>query len=358
MYDPIQFLPGSRSQPSDRRNEYDVTNTVRVSSVAAVRDAVQDLYHIAFPASAFDRLWLAFHDFEQLFEGRLPDYEGCDTVYHDRQHTLDMTLAMARLLVGYESSCADADRFGEERVAMGIAVALFHDAGYIRRSDEPPRANGAEFTAWHVSRSADFLRAYLPRIGMTRWVEVASRIVHFTGYELNIDDIELDDPKDSLIGHFLGTADLMAQMADRCYLEKCRDRLYSEFVLAGVAIGDLNEYSKKAGEVTYASGIDLLRKTPYFYEHMAMSRLDEKFNRAYRYIEVLYEGRNPYFEFIERNVEYLHQIIERDDWERLRRKPPCFTVMENPLKSVSALVSRKLADLNAPASALTTASDH
>lgn len=349
------FLPGTRFQPADRRSEYDVTNTVRVSSVAAVRDAVRDLFHATFATAAFDRLWLAFHDFEQLFAGRLPGYQGCDTVYHDRQHTLDMTLAMARLLAGYESTCAAADRLGEDRATLGLVVALFHDAGYIRRSDEPPRANGAEFTVWHVSRSADFLRSYLPRIGMARWVGIATRIVHFTGYELNIDDLELEDPKDSMIGHFLGTADLMAQMADRCYLEKCRDRLYSEFVLAGLSI--VTGTNHKPRDPAYASGIDLLRKTPEFYEHMAMRRLDGKFNRAYRYIEVLYDGRNPYFEFIERNLAHLAQVIARNEWHRLRRKPPCFTALAHPLRSVSALVSRKLADRHAPASALTAAPD-
>jgi hypothetical protein len=87
---------------------------------------------------------------------------------------------------------------------------------------------------------------------------------------------------------------------------------------------------------------------------MAMTRLDRKFNRAYRYIEVLYDGRNPYMEFIERNLRYLNRVIKRNDWKRLRRNPPCFTVLANPLNSVSALVSRRLADLNAPASALAT----
>ena len=351
MYNATEFLPGSRSQPADRRNEYDITNTVSVSSVASVREAVRELYGNVFPTAAFDRLWLAFHDFGLLFDGRFPGYEGCDTVYHDRQHSLDVTLAMARLLVGYELSCAEADRLGEERITVGIVVALFHDAGYIRREDEPPRANGAEFTTWHVSRSAEFLRAYLPRIGLTRWTDVATRVVHFTGYELNIDDIELDDPKDSLVGHFLGTGDLMAQMADRCYLEKCRDRLYCEFVLAGVAVADEND---QPGTIMYASGIDLLRKTPDFYQRMALERLDTKFNRSYRYIEVLYDGRNPYFEFIDRSISHLQKVIDNDDWEKLRRNPPCFTVLEKPLKSVSALVSRKLADLNAPGSALTT----
>ena len=349
--DDDKFLPGSRSQPADRRNEFDVTNTVDVSSVDAVRNAVRSLFDTIYPATSFDALWLAFHDFGLLFDGRLPGYRGCDTVYHDRQHSLDMTLAMARLLAGHEKVCAEEDRFGADRAMMGIVTALFHDAGYIRREDEPRWQNGAEFTIWHVSRSADLLRKLLPRQGLDRWVEVAARVVHFTGYEINIDDLELDDPKDILIGHLLGTADLMAQMSDRCYLEKCRDRLYSEFVLAGVAITSDRAH---VSDIPYESGIDLLKKTPGFYQNMAMDRMNTKFNRCYRYIEALYNGRNPYFEFIDKNLRYLEHIIDSGDWQGLRRMPPCYTVLDNPIRSVSALVSRRLADLNAPASALAT----
>ncbi|MDH3977209.1 MAG: hypothetical protein OEU86_01735 [Gammaproteobacteria bacterium] len=350
MLDQFKFLPGSKSQPADRRNEYDVTNTVNVSSSPAVRDAVQQLLAATFPQASLDVLWLAFHDFDLLYEGRLPGYRGCDTVYHDKQHSLDMTLTMARLLAGHERTADKADQLGAERAIVGVITALFHDAGYIRRDDEPRRHNGAEFTIWHVSRSADFLRLVMPKLGYRHWSETAAKLVHFTGYEINIDDIELADPTDALIGHFLGTADLMAQMADRCYLEKCRDRLYSEFVLGGVAIPP---HAKGPENILYQSGIDLLKKTPGFYQHMAMSRLDDKFNHAYRYIEALYDGRNPYMEFIGKNQQYLNTVIEQNAWHKLRRNPPCYTAIEQPLKSVSALVSRMLADHNAPASALT-----
>ncbi len=343
-----KFLPGSRSQPADRRNDYDVTDTVKVSSMPDVREAVLTLFETVFPDASFDSLWLAFHDFDLLFDGRLPGYRGCDTVYHDKQHSLDMTLAMARLLAGHEKICADDDRFGPERAVMGIITALFHDAGYIRRDDEPRWQNGAEVTNWHVSRSAELLRQILPRLGLDRWVAIATRIVHFTGYEINTDDIELDNPNDILVGHFLGTADLMAQMADRCYLEKCRDRLYSEFVLAGVAV---TKDAIHVDDILYESGIDLLKKTPGFYRNMAMNRLNTKYNRAYRYIEAIYNGRNPYFEFIDKNLRYLDRLIDSNDWHGLRRIPPCYTVLDNPIQSVSALVSRRLADLHAPISA-------
>ena len=63
----------------DRRNDYDVTNTVKVSDPVSVRDAVYDLYSGIYPGSSFDKLWLAFYDFDRLYNGHYPDYHGCDT---------------------------------------------------------------------------------------------------------------------------------------------------------------------------------------------------------------------------------------------------------------------------------------
>lgn len=324
----------------DRRNDYDVTDTVQVSNPRAVRDAVRELYSETFPGAPFDKLWLAFYDFERLFTGHYPGYLGCDTTYHDMQHTLDMTLALARLVAGYERSSEPGDRLGPARAQMAIITSLFHDAGYIRhRERDRDFSNGAEFTLLHVSRSADFLRRYLPEVGLGKDAAVASMIVHFTGYELDLDNIELEDPRDSICGHLLGTADLIAQMADRCYLEKCRDRLYKEFVLGGIAVENAGpgEYS-----VRYESGNDLLRKTPGFYKDVLKTRLQAKFNRAYRYIEVLYDGRNPYVEAIRINMSHLARVLKSGDWRLLRRTPPTFVGVQNAPSSIEQLVNSLL----------------
>jgi hypothetical protein len=317
-----------------RRSDYDVTNTVQVSSVAAVRRAVDELYSRTWPGGPIDKLGTAFTDFERLFNGQFPGYLGCDTVYHDVQHTLDDTLAMARLLVGYERSHAGEQRLGAERALLGLVVALFHDAGYIRQTDDTTHRNGAEFTRTHVGRGARFLARYLPTIGMADWVSVATQIVHFTGYEVSFDQIRLDDPRDRKVGHLLGTADMMAQMADRCYLEKCRDRLYAEFVLGGVAVSRDNGGFK----VTYASGLDVLRQTPEFVSATMRNRLDGEFGGAYRYFEVVLGGRNPYMEAIEGHLDYLRQVLQTRRWSMLRRVPPCFTWEKNPLQNMRTLV--------------------
>jgi hypothetical protein len=318
-----------------RRSDYDVTNTVQVSSPTSVRNAVEELFRQTWPGASFDRVAQAFADFERLFTGQFPGYFGCDTVYHDMQHSLDDTLAMARLLAGYDRLHVPEQRLGADRASLGLVVALFHDAGYIRQTDDTQHRNGAEFTRTHVSRGAHFLQRYMPTIGLAHWVPVATQIIHFTGYEVPFADIRLDDARDRKVGHLLGTADMMAQMSDRCYLEKCRDRLYPEFVLGGVALGR----DELGGlQVTYGSGLDVLRQTPAFFEETMRTRLDGEFGQAYRCVEALYGGRNPYMEAVERNLRHLDKVLETGNWSLLRRTPPVFTWEKNPIQNVRSLV--------------------
>jgi hypothetical protein len=320
---------------SARRSDFDVSNTVQVSSAAAVLAAVEALYRPTWPDTSLQPLEDAFDHFEELFAGLVPGYFGVDTVYHDRQHTLDITLALARLIVGYERQQDPTMRLGGERAIVGVITGLFHDVGYLRRTDEAESRNGAEFTRTHVSRGSRFIADYLPVVGLAAWVPVATQIVHFTGYEVPFAQINVSDPRDIALGHMLGTADMIAQMADRCYLEKCRDRLYAEFVLGGVAL----PIAANGGlQVKYASGVDLLRQTPDFISEVKGKRLDGEFHSAYRYLEVLFEGGNPYMESIERNVNYLRQILRSENWVLLRRNPPIFSAVDDPMATTRTLL--------------------
>jgi hypothetical protein len=325
-----------------RRSDFDVTNTVQVSSTSAVKAAVRQLYERVWPGEDFDRISRAFDEFEKLFTGRMPGYHGVDTVYHDLQHSLDMTLAMARLMVGYERSVEAAQRFGAERAAMALVTSLFHDAGYIREFEDKAHRNGAEFTLYHVTRGARFLARFLPTIGMEHWVTIATRVVHFTGYEIDLKQLQLPDPRDRKLGHLLGTADLIAQMADRCYLEKCRDRLYPEFVLGGIAAAPGTNGALK---VRYSSGLDLLRQTPGFVRETRAQRLEAEFEHAYRYMEVVFDGKNPYIEAIDRNIAFLERILRTERWPLLRRNPPIFTSHDDQLGQVRGLMLNRLKSL-------------
>src|SRR5215216_6752308 len=156
-----------------RRNDFDVTNTVQVSSPQAVRSAVESLLHPTWPGINLTPINDAFAHFDRLFAGEVPGFYGVDTVYHDRQHTLDITLALARLIVGYERQQeAEPARLGAERAVVGLITGLFHDVGYLRRVDDG-ELNGAEFTRTHVSRGARFIADYLPTVGLGAWIPVA-----------------------------------------------------------------------------------------------------------------------------------------------------------------------------------------
>ena len=324
-----------------RRSDFDVTDTVQVSSPPAVREAVLELYGDTWPGAPLETLETALADFERLFTGQTPGYLGVDTVYHDLQHSQDVVLAMTRLMAGYERSHPDGPRIGAERALMGLVTALFHDSGYIREIAEKDIPNGAVFTRQHVTRSARHLGRYLPTIGLTDWVPVSTRIVHFTGYEMPLDTIRVGDARDRLVGHMRGTADMLAQMADRCYLEKSRDRLYAEFVL-----GDVAAHKDADGvKVLYGSGLDLLRQTPQFVTTTIDRRLGGMFGHAYRHLEPLFGGANPYMDAIQQNVDDLRGLSRSSRWPMLRRNPPVFTVEHNAMQGVRTLLVEHLKEV-------------
>lgn len=66
-----------------RGNCYDVTCAIRTTDAGAGSSA--------------------FADAVRLYEGGDPAYLPCETEYHDIQRVLDVTLAMARLMDGYQA---------------------------------------------------------------------------------------------------------------------------------------------------------------------------------------------------------------------------------------------------------------
>jgi hypothetical protein len=311
-----------------RLSQNDVSNLVNVEDAGRVRDAIIAIYAGRYPGFDLAPLARAFDDVRALFEGDYPGYLPCDTLYHDARHTLDMTLAMARLVEGHDRTQLPANQLGPRRAVLGVVIALLHDSGYLRRASEADVENGAIFTKIHVSRSADFLLRYLPTLGFGAEAEMASRVVHFTGYEMDVDDIKVDDPKDRLLGHMVGTADLIGQMSDRMYLEKCREFLYQEFVWGSIARETLPDGREI---VRYTSAEDLIYKTPGFYEYVARDRINRKLGAADRYAVAHFDGPNLYQEEIDANFRFLREAIERADLNRLRRT--CYSLSSRHSKA-------------------------
>ncbi len=297
---------------AQRRNHYDVTNTVRISHPHDVEIAVCGLLSDLYPDVDLAPLRQAFDTFGRLYAGLLPGYSGCDTWYHDAQHSLDCALAMARLLDGHERSVPAATQLGARRAVLGLIIALFHDAGYIRREGDTA-TNGAEYTLTHVHRSGEFLAGFLPTVGFAAEASLAHRIVHFTGYEIALDQIRVANTKDRLLGFMLGSADVLAQTADRCYLEKCRDFLYREFALCGLA-GD-------GHQAVYSSADNLLEKTFEFNRRLWEERLDGYFGGIHRFLDAHFGGPNPYVSAIREHMERIDRLSRKRRYGELTRRP-------------------------------------
>ena len=299
-----------------RRNDYDVTDRVKTTDPDAVSAEVRRIYAEWYQEADAGSLVRPFKDFAALYRGEHPNYHASDTGYHDMQHVLDVTLAMARLLDGYQR--VGREPLDERMFRLGIILALYHDSGYIRHRKDTRRKQGAEYTLTHVSRSGRYLRSYLPQLGMPDLAPIAERLVHYTGFEVPVHKIVLPDPVFKVIGNLLGTADILGQMSDRCYLEKCLARLYPEFVAGGIAVRDNGSGEK---QVVFESGADLVLKTPGFYRH-AEDRLENVLGSAHRYAEKHFDGKNLYVEAVENSVNYARTLTKSDDMERLRRLAP------------------------------------
>ena len=299
-------------------NEYDVAKTVRTTDPVEVKTEVERIFHNLYPDAATTSLDAAFRDATLMYSGIFPGFFACDTAYHDIQHVLDVTLAMARLIDGYERSRVGVEPIGEALFRLGVITALFHDIGYLRVQSDTTVKNGAEFTLTHVSRGASFLRQYLPVIGMPEMADTAASLIHFTGYEQSVASIKVPSLMYRLLGNMLGSADIIAQMADRCYLEKCRDRLYPEF-LAGGLTRKLDANGEE--QVVFASGEDLVRKTPGFYVG-ATQRLNDDLGGTLAYAESHFGGQNLYLDELNKNINFVHEIAADPELTGLQRVPP------------------------------------
>jgi len=292
-----------------RRNDHDVSDSIRTTDPAAVAAEVTRLFRSLYPQASSGAIERAFADAVRLYHGRHPRFHHCDTGYHDLQHVLDVTLAQARLMDGYARMRNGTEPLPAVLFTVGVICALFHDMGYVRRRGDRRHRNGAEYMLTHVSRGAAFLLEYLRGAGLGRYAHAAAALVHYTGYERPVEAIRVDNLLLRRVGQMLGTADILAQMSDRCYLEKCRDRLYPEFVAGGVA------------RTLFRSGAELVRNTPGFFLS-ATKRLDLQLARAYEYAGRHFGGQNLYLEEIHKNVRHARLVADAGRDELLRRTPP------------------------------------
>lgn len=252
----------------------------------------------------------AVRDLADAFRGDYPGLLRCDTHYHDLRHALDAGLAMARLIDGHgiDTSADAPEHIDAEHALLGVLLALFHDIGLLRHPDES-HMQGAQLTPVHEARGVTFMQAYLSKTPLAHLADKADLIM-VTRLVWHIPpDMP---PLERAIACLLGTADIISQLADRYYLEKCRDFLFVELSAIGMA---------GSPDLPFPDPESLLRNTPAFCTALLSTRIKKEYNEADRYMRIHFNGVCPYEASINRNFRYLSEILAESDLSRLNRQP-------------------------------------
>jgi len=239
----------------------------------------------------------AYNDIILLFNGKFPGYRTSNTKYHNLEHTCAVTLATARLIHGLH---LQHQSFTARIIQISIIGALFHDTGLIQ-TDEENEGTGAQYTICHEDRSIVLMEKYLSGKGFSAEdILDCSHIIMCTKLSLSLDEIPFRSDEAMIMGKVLGSADLIAQMAGRNYLEKL-PLLFLEF--------------KEAGMEGFETPLELFQNTEEFYHSVVSTRLTEELSGVS--YAVLYHFRNRweidrdlYAESMKGNIRYMKKVTK------------------------------------------------
>ena len=184
-------------------------------------------------------------------------------------------------------------------------------AGYIQEISDT-EGTGAKHTLGYEERSAALLERYGEASGMTKEnLQLGRLLILSTDLSKSNEEDPARSPEINLLCRLMVAADLLAQMAERNYLEKLLF-LYREF--------------QEAGIYDYPNDLVLLNETIGFYDVIAR-RLEHSAYQIDRFLVAHFQKRwqipvNLYREAIARQKAYLRSILSQSDSdprEHLRR---------------------------------------
>lgn len=279
-------------------------------------DEILEILSLIVPDFKQDPLVALHQEIGLIFAGEHPDYRQSNTKYHNLDHTYSVVLATTRLFHGL--SC-DGWPVLEETVAKALYSAYFHDCGLLLKKSEVAET-GATYTIGHEKRSVFFLADYLKEKEFpVSFITDCSVIIQCTNLRIDPGSLFFPSAEMQLASFAVGTADILAQMADRYYLERLPS-LFQEHQEGGVA--------------DHNSVVELMEQTSMFYHDLVTSRLSNDLGDLSKYMQVHFCERwgvdqNLYLESIDKNITYIHMIVgscdtntEESLHQCLRRIPP------------------------------------
>ncbi len=295
---------------TERRSQLDPTGEVNLEDLDAVEAAIRAILDRQY-AGSYDipLLFSAMADVWRAYGGEYSGLLRSDTLYHDLRHALETALTMARMLDGYAASHPPSGPAGIDanHALLGVLLGLFHDIGLLRRDSEA-HLWGPALTPIHEERGVEFMQGYLPNTTLGALVS-ETKLIMATKLVFKMPDSWT--MAERTLASMVASADLVAQLSDRYYLEKCRDFLFLEFSAFGAA---------GKPDSPYPDSQTLLEKTPAFVEGFLQKRLDEEFQGVRRYLRTHMAGADPW--------EAAREIYEKMSFNRLKLLTLCLRTLK------------------------------
>lgn len=276
----------------DNNRLYELTDT---NSPADTLAEIKNILLLIDPSPDPSPIERIFKDIVRLFTGKFPGYKASNTKYHNLEHTCSSALASARLIHGLH---VQGQVFTPRLVELCLIGTLFHDTGLIQ-TEEEMEGTGAQHTIGHEDRSIVLMGRYLVDNGYSQEdIRDCSHFIKCTEL-VPIDGIPFNSEEVRLMGKVVGTADLIAQMADRNYQDKL-PLLFLEF--------------QEARMEGFETPLELFSKTEEFYRKVARKRLSgvlEGVSSAalYHFRERWKIDKNLYEESIKYNIRRMKETV-------------------------------------------------
>jgi len=277
----------------DNNRLYELTDT---DSPAETLAEIKNILLLVDPTLDPSPIQNIFEDIIRLFNGEFPGYKASNTKYHNLEHTCSSTLASARLIHGLH---VQGQVFSPRLVQLCLIGTLFHDTGLIQTEDEA-EGTGAQHTIGHEDRSITLMGKYLAEKGYSREdIRDCGHIIKCTELFFPMEEIPFVSEEVKTMGKIVGTADLVAQMADRNYREKL-PLLFMEFQEAGVK--------------GFETPLELFSKTEEFYRKVARKRMRNELAgisaaALHHFRERWKIDRNLYEESIKANIRRMKDTV-------------------------------------------------
>lgn len=275
-----------------------LANLVDMDSPQAVLDEAINIIDLFPQKTQPQRIRSAFNQTVSLYKGGWQDLSACNTDYHNLKHVTDSFLAMVRLLHG---AAVSGIQFSFSQTCQGLVAALLHDVGYLQHKEDT-LGTGAKFTASHVRRGMDFIQRHFAAFDIEQAdVHACMAMIQCTDLGKDLTTIPFPDQATEQLGKMLATADILAQMADRTYLEKL---LLLYFELDEACVDD------------YADELDLLRRATDFYLQMTDRfefRLDGLNRLMIHHFRARWDVDQDLYQQAIRNQQvYLQAVLQQD----------------------------------------------